>query len=70
MAYYNKGNQEPLPKDDISTWECTQEDCNGWMRKNFTSSSQPTCPLCGNEMISGIRHITVLANGLLNKEKK
>ncbi|MCY8673735.1 cold-shock protein, partial [Bacillus haynesii] len=37
MSYYNNRNQEPLPKEDISTWECTAEDCNGWMRKNFTS---------------------------------
>lgn len=69
MAYFNKSNQEPLPKDDISTWECTQDGCNGWMRKNF-ASSHPSCPLCGNEMISGTRHITVLANSLFEKEKK
>lgn len=33
MSYYNKRNQEPLPKEDVSTWECTKEDCNGWTRK-------------------------------------
>lgn len=25
MSYYNKRNQEPLPKEDVSTWECTKK---------------------------------------------
>lgn len=66
MSYYNNRNQEPLPKEDISTWECTAEDCNGWMRKNFTSSDRPLCPLCNKEMISGSRYITSITNNTSN----
>ncbi|PAD01248.1 cold-shock protein [Bacillus licheniformis] len=66
MSYYNNRNQEPLPKEDISTWECMAEDCNGWMRKNFTSSDRPLCPLCNKEMISGSRYITSITNNTSN----
>lgn len=57
MSYYNKRNQEPLPKEDVSTWECTKEDCIGWSRKNFAGSDTPTCPLCGSKMIDGVRSL-------------
>lgn len=62
MSYYNKRNQEPLPKEDVSTWECTKEDCNGWTRKNFASSDTPLCPLCGSKMVDGIRSLVNLQN--------
>lgn len=45
MSYYNKRNQEPLPKEDVSTWECTKEDCNGWTRKTSPAVIRH-CALC------------------------
>ncbi|NPC94011.1 hypothetical protein HOO54_17745 [Bacillus sp. WMMC1349] len=69
MSYYNNRNQEPLPKEDTETWECTAEECNGWMRKNFTSSECPLCPLCNQEMKSGNRFLTSIANNTSNLQR-
>ncbi|MFE3982561.1 cold-inducible protein YdjO-related protein, partial [Priestia sp. YIM B13546] len=32
MYYYGKKNQEPLAQEQTEVWECTVEDCKGWMR--------------------------------------
>ncbi|MGV2503342.1 cold-shock protein, partial [Priestia megaterium] len=31
-------------------WECTVEECKGWMRKDFSYDSHQTCPLCKSQM--------------------
>nr|WGD63179.1 cold-shock protein [Bacillus subtilis] len=67
MSYYNKRNQEPPTKEDVSIWECTKEDCNGWTRKNFASSDTPLCPLCGSKMVDGIRSLVNLQNNSQTK---
>ena len=36
MYYYGKRNQEPLAQEQTEVWECTVEDCKGWMRKDFS----------------------------------
>jgi len=50
--YYNhrKKDQEPLPKEQTMIWECKSEECNGWMRKNFSYENRQKCPLCGHKM--------------------
>lgn len=68
MAYYNNRREEPLPSEDINTWECTSENCNGWMRKAFSSVETPACPFCGSLMESGIRHTHPLQNNAVHKE--
>ncbi|MBM7647870.1 hypothetical protein JOC78_000810 [Bacillus ectoiniformans] len=67
MSYYNKKREEPLESEDIETWECVSDDCNGWMRKDF-SQNDPTCPFCKSEMKSGTRFINFLKNN--NSAKK
>lgn len=62
MSYYNNKREEPLPSEDIETWECVDEGCNGWMRKDFATGDSPSCPFCKSEMESGTRYINFLKN--------
>jgi hypothetical protein len=57
MYYYNNRNQEPLAQEQIEVWECTVEECKGWMRKDFSYDDHQKCPLCGNHMRSRKRLI-------------
>ncbi|WP_110113116.1 cold-inducible protein YdjO-related protein [Bacillus sp. CGMCC 1.16541] len=61
MSYYNK-RVEPLPEEHIDTLECTKDDCNGWMRKNFSIGDSVQCPFCKSDMKSGTRFINNLPN--------
>jgi hypothetical protein len=67
MSYYSKNRAEPLPNVDIETWECTSDDCNGWMRKNFSEDDSPSCPFCGSEMQNGTRLTNSLQNNTFRK---
>ncbi|SFE42920.1 cold-shock protein [Alteribacillus iranensis] len=49
MAYYNNKKEAP-PEVETSIWSCTNEDCSGWMREDFTFEKQPDCPLCQSSM--------------------
>ena len=64
VKYYNhrKKNQEPLPKEQIEIWECESEECNGWMRKNFSYQNHQKCPLCGHKMRTGERLLDASPN--------
>ncbi len=53
---------EVIPEDDISIWSCTSEDCNGWMRNDFTFENQPLCPLCSSQMSTEIKRLPILQN--------
>ena len=56
--YYTVGrNQEPLAQEQTEIWECTVEDCKGWMRKDFSYDNHQKCPLCGHHMEAGERLI-------------
>lgn len=50
MAYYNN-RREPVEEIETRIWSCTNEDCVGWMRADYTFDQNPTCPLCNSEMI-------------------
>ncbi|MCP8969566.1 cold-shock protein [Ectobacillus ponti] len=52
--------QEERIQEEVPVWECSSEDCKGWMRKNFSFTENPDCPLCGSEMKSGERLLHVL----------
>ncbi|WP_404978317.1 cold-inducible protein YdjO-related protein [Bacillus thuringiensis] len=48
-----------MPKEskfvEIAVWECQEENCRGWMRKNFSLEEEPQCPLCKGDMESSER---------------
>ena len=44
--YYSKRNQEPPVQEETEIWECTVEECKGWMRKDFSYDNHQKCPLC------------------------
>ncbi len=48
--YYSKRNQEPPVQEETEIWECTVEECKGWMRKDFSYDSHQKCPLCKSQM--------------------
>ena len=60
-------NSKRKPLEEVPTaltviWACSDEDCNGWMRDNFTFSEIPTCPQCHSAMIKGEKVLDVLEN--------
>ncbi|EDW6383958.1 cold-shock protein, partial [Salmonella enterica subsp. enterica] len=51
MMNYRKKTLEEIPEENTPVWTCTSDDCNGWMRDNFTFDYSPVCPLCSSEMV-------------------
>lgn len=41
---------------DTDVYACSDEACNGWMRKEFATADL-LCPLCGNETNHEIREL-------------
>ncbi|CRK83729.1 cold-inducible protein YdjO-related protein [Neobacillus massiliamazoniensis] len=41
---------------DTEIYSCIDESCIGWMRKEFVTADL-LCPMCGNEMIQGVREL-------------
>jgi len=56
--YFSKKHQdiEEVIIENTSVFSCVSEDCNGWMRAQFTLN-QNSCPLCGGEMNEEIRQL-------------
>ncbi|MDQ0156707.1 putative RNA-binding Zn-ribbon protein involved in translation (DUF1610 family) [Robertmurraya andreesenii] len=57
--FFNRRAQEEKPEDilmDTEVYSCSDESCNGWMRKDFASADLK-CPLCGNETNMEIREL-------------
>lgn len=50
MAFHGKNPREPVPEVETTVWACTNEDCAGWMRDDFSFEEEPTCPMCHSEM--------------------
>lgn len=40
----------PVPEEETAVWSCVNEECPGWMRKEFSFDDQPVCPLCKSAM--------------------
>lgn len=60
-------NSRKKPIEDVQeemtlVWSCTNENCNGWMRDNFTFSDQPVCPQCQSKMEKTTRKLAVVEN--------
>lgn len=59
---FSRRNNEPIPEENTEVWTCSNEDCNGWMRDNFSFEAKPTCPLCHSKMTSSDKVLPVLVN--------
>jgi hypothetical protein len=57
---------EEIPEEDTSIWSCSNDDCFGWMRDDFSFENVPTCPLCHSEMSQNIRLLPILVNNTKN----
>ena len=60
--YSRKKTFEELPEAMTPVWSCTRDDCNGWMRANFSFEDEPDCPKCHSAMVSEMRSLPVLVN--------
>jgi hypothetical protein len=61
MPYRGKPVEEPFLEETL-VWSCVNPDCKGWIRDQFSFSSEPVCPLCHSNMTSGYRMLPQLAN--------
>jgi len=59
---FAKRSAEIIPEEATSVWSCTNENCSGWMRDNFSFMNIPTCPLCHSEMTIGEKMLPCLHN--------
>jgi hypothetical protein len=59
---FGKRNEEEIITEETKIWECTSEECKGWMRDNFKSSENPLCPLCKSEMKETTKMLQVVHN--------
>lgn len=61
---YKRNNAEEIIPEETKVWECTSDECKGWIRDNFTSnaSEQPVCPLCGSEMVLTTKMLQAINN--------
>ncbi|MFJ7638012.1 cold-shock protein [Peribacillus sp. NPDC097264] len=59
---YRRNNTEEIIPEETKVWECTSEDCKGWIRDNFTSNDEHLCPLCGSKMKQGTRMLQAINN--------
>ncbi|MEB3102158.1 cold-shock protein [Ferviditalea candida] len=57
-----KKNIEVIPEAEFPVWNCSNENCNGWMRTDYTFEEQPICPLCHSQMVNEIKTLPVLQN--------
>ncbi|MDP4096236.1 cold-shock protein [Paenibacillus sp. P96] len=57
---YKRHVPEPVPEENTEVWSCTNNDCNGWMRRDFTFNGEPSCPLCDSSMNQEVRMLPIL----------
>lgn len=55
MAFYSKNARKPAPDIETTVWSCTNEECPGWMRADFSFEKEPACPMCASEMTQETR---------------
>lgn len=60
--YSRKRTFEALPEAMTAVWTCTRDECNGWMRADFSFEDEPHCPKCQAEMASEMRSLPILVN--------
>ncbi|WNS73840.1 cold-shock protein [Bacillus sp. DTU_2020_1000418_1_SI_GHA_SEK_038] len=59
---FGRKNTEEIKMEEVKVWECTSDSCNCWVRDNFKSSQQHSCPICKSEMKEAIRELQVVNN--------
>ena len=69
MYHSRKVPLEVIPEEMTDIWSCTSDDCNLWMRINFSMDEQPVCPKCKTKMIETKKMLTPLANNSLYRLK-
>ncbi|MCG7408731.1 cold-shock protein [Paenibacillus sp. ACRRX] len=70
MYNSRKKPQDDIPEEITPIWSCTSESCNGWMRDNFSFSTEPSCPQCQSPMVKGEKKLAVLVNTSPRQTKK
>lgn len=53
---------EDVPTELTAIWKCSNENCKGWMRDNFTFSTSPVCTQCNSAMVKEEKMLEVLEN--------
>lgn len=59
---YSRKTFEEIEQRETEVWACTNQDCNGWMRQDFSFVDTPACPLCHNSMEKEARMLPVIEN--------
>ncbi|MGE8077694.1 cold-shock protein [Peribacillus loiseleuriae] len=59
---YRRNNTEEVEPEETKIWDCVSPTCKGWVRANFTMSEQPSCPLCGSEMVATTKMLQAIDN--------
>ncbi|WP_066192221.1 MULTISPECIES: cold-shock protein [Gracilibacillus] len=54
MAYFNN-QKEPVKNVETNVWVCESNDCQGWMRENYSFDEKPKCPICQSNMEKEVR---------------
>jgi Cold-inducible protein YdjO len=59
---FGRRNPEEIVTEETKIWVCKSDDCNCWVRDNFKSSEEPTCPICNSEMEQTTKVLEVINN--------
>lgn len=59
---FGKRVVEEIKLAETKIWVCTSDSCKGWVRDNFRSGGQTTCPLCQSEMEMEIKELQICQN--------
>lgn len=54
MAYFNN-QKEPVNNVETNVWACINDDCQGWMREDYSFDKEPICPICQSQMEKEVR---------------
>jgi hypothetical protein len=51
---------ENLPEETTTIWSCMKEECNGWMRDNYSFKETPLCLQCQSTMTISQKTLPIL----------
>ncbi|MDX8360205.1 cold-inducible protein YdjO-related protein [Cytobacillus sp. Hm23] len=51
-----------IETEETKIWVCSSELCNCWVRDNFRSKDQTTCPACNSEMEMAFKELEIVHN--------
>ncbi|MEF3304355.1 cold-shock protein [Paenibacillus sp. GYB003] len=60
--FSRKKQIEEVPEQLTAIWQCTNDECNGWMREEFAFEAEPTCRQCASPMQRNSRMLPMLVN--------